>query len=131
VPNDDATVGGWSRLAAAIAAVRSGRQNPVLVLDAGDFLMGTLPHLVARDEGLELGLLSAIGYDDVAFGNMFSPKRPFNRSRCREKATTLWRKQALIFARSTTGICTNWPCRSKQPSRKSQWGFHRANSPEL
>jgi 5'-nucleotidase/UDP-sugar diphosphatase len=68
-PGDDATVGGWSRLAAAIQAVRLDRRNPVLVLDAGDFLMGSLFHMVAREEALELGLLQAMGYDAVALGN--------------------------------------------------------------
>jgi 5'-nucleotidase len=59
----------WSRLAAAIEAVRFERNNPVLVLDAGDFLMGSLFHLLAREQGLELGLLSDMGYDAVALGN--------------------------------------------------------------
>jgi len=68
-PRDDATLGGWSRLAAAIEAARLERKNPVLVLDAGDFLMGSLFHLVAREQGLELGLLQAMGYDAVALGN--------------------------------------------------------------
>ncbi len=68
-PGDDATIGGWSRLAAAIQAVRLDRRNPVLVLDAGDFLMGSLFHLVAREQALELGLLQAMGYDAVSLGN--------------------------------------------------------------
>jgi 5'-nucleotidase/UDP-sugar diphosphatase len=68
-PGDDATLGGWSRLAAAIQAVRRDRHNPVLVLDAGDFLMGSLFHMVAREDALELGLLAAMGYDAVSLGN--------------------------------------------------------------
>ena len=68
-PGDDATIGGWSRLAAAIQAVRLDRKNPVLVVDAGDFLMGSLFHMVAREQALELGLLQAMGYDAVALGN--------------------------------------------------------------
>jgi 5'-nucleotidase/UDP-sugar diphosphatase len=68
-PGDDAALGGWSRLAAAIEAARLQRKNPVLVLDAGDFLMGSLFHMVAREQGLELGLLQAMGYDAVALGN--------------------------------------------------------------
>ncbi len=68
-PNNDATLGGWSRLAAAIAREREARRNPVLVLDAGDFLMGTLFHTVTREEGLELVLLAAMGYDAVSLGN--------------------------------------------------------------
>lgn len=65
----DGTVGGWSRLAAAIAVVRAERSNPVLVLDAGDFLMGTLFHMLAREESLELRLLHSMGYDAVGLGN--------------------------------------------------------------
>ena len=68
-PGNDATVGGWSRLATAIEAERLARRNPVLALDAGDFLMGSLFHLVAREQGLELGLLKAMGYDAVSLGN--------------------------------------------------------------
>ncbi len=68
-PGNDPTLGGWSRLAAAIQAVRLQRSNPVLVLDAGDFLMGSLFHLVAREQALELGLLKDMGYDAVSLGN--------------------------------------------------------------
>jgi 5'-nucleotidase len=41
--NDDNTQGGYARLATAIAARREARmgQGPVLVLDAGDYSMGT------------------------------------------------------------------------------------------
>jgi 5'-nucleotidase/UDP-sugar diphosphatase len=66
---DDATVGGISRLAALIRGVRAARANPVLALDAGDFLMGTLFHMVSREEAVELRLLAAIGYDAVGLGN--------------------------------------------------------------
>lgn len=67
--NDDATVGGWSRLAAAIATMRAQREGVVLTLDAGDFLMGSAFHMVAREEALELNLLQAMGYDAVCLGN--------------------------------------------------------------
>ena len=41
--NDDATRGGYARLAALIAKRKEARkdQGPVLVLDAGDYSMGT------------------------------------------------------------------------------------------
>ena len=35
--DDDATVGGWARIAAAIKSEKAKRTNPTLVLDAGDF----------------------------------------------------------------------------------------------
>ncbi len=67
--HDDATVGGWGRIAAAIKSEKAKRTNPTLVLDAGDFLMGSLFHVVAREEGLELRLLKDMGYDVVTLGN--------------------------------------------------------------
>ena len=67
--HDNATVGGWARIAAAIKSEKAKRTNPTLVLDAGDFLMGSLFHVVAREEGLELRLLKDMGYDVVTLGN--------------------------------------------------------------
>lgn len=66
---DDATVGGWSRITAVIKSEKAKRTNPTLVLDAGDFLMGSLFHMVAREEGLELRLLKEMGYDVITLGN--------------------------------------------------------------
>src|SRR5512137_45248 len=51
---DDATVGGWARIATVIAGAKADRANPVLVLDAGDFLMGSLFHTVSRERAVEL-----------------------------------------------------------------------------
>ncbi len=66
---DDATVGGWSRITTAIKSEKARRPNPTLLLDAGDFLMGSLFHMVAREQGLELQLLKEMGYDVVTLGN--------------------------------------------------------------
>jgi 5'-nucleotidase len=66
---DDQTVGGWARIATVIKSEKTTRANPTLVLDAGDFLMGSLFHMVAREEALELGLMKEIGYDVVTLGN--------------------------------------------------------------
>ena len=66
---DDLTVGGLARIATVVRRVRAERRNPVLVLDAGDFLMGSLFHLRAREEAFELRLLAKIGYDAVGLGN--------------------------------------------------------------
>ena len=67
--HDDGTVGGWARIAATIKSEKAKRTNPTLVLDAGDFLMGSLFHMIAREEGLELRLLKDMGYDVVTLGN--------------------------------------------------------------
>ncbi len=66
---DDATIGGWSRIATIIKSVKKSRSNPVLVLDAGDYTMGSLFHTICREEGLELRILKAMGYDAVGVGN--------------------------------------------------------------
>ena len=66
---DDRTLGGWARLATVIKRVKQERRHPVLVLDAGDFLMGSLFHLLSREEAFELRLLQHMGYDVVTLGN--------------------------------------------------------------
>lgn len=66
---DDGTRGGWARIATVIKDVKSKRANPVLVLDAGDFTMGSLFHMLAREESIELRMMKEMGYDLVTLGN--------------------------------------------------------------
>ena len=69
--NDDATRGGFARLATLIARRKETRagQGPVLVLDAGDYSMGTAFAGATRETGAELQLLSRMGCDATTFGN--------------------------------------------------------------
>jgi 5'-nucleotidase / UDP-sugar diphosphatase len=69
--NDDKTRGGYARLAGLIAKRRAARkdQGPVLVLDAGDYSMGTAFGAATREIGGELQLMSRMGYDATTFGN--------------------------------------------------------------
>jgi len=69
--NDDKTRGGYARIAALIAARKKARevQGPVLVLDAGDFSMGTAFAAASREIGGELQLMAHMGYDATTFGN--------------------------------------------------------------
>jgi len=69
--NDDATRGGYARLATLIAQRKAARndQGPVLVLDAGDFSMGTPFAAASREIGGELQLMARMGYDATTFGN--------------------------------------------------------------
>ena len=69
--NDDSTQGGYARLGSLIAKRKAARkhQGPVLVLDAGDFSMGTAFAAAARETGGELQLMSRMGYDATTFGN--------------------------------------------------------------
>ena len=69
ITGDDRTGGGWARIAAVIKQVKQERSNPVLVVNAGDFLMGSLFHMLSREQAFELRLLSMMGYDAVGLGN--------------------------------------------------------------
>jgi 5'-nucleotidase len=69
--NDDTTRGGFARLAGLIAKRKAERkgQGPVLVVDAGDYSMGTPFGAASREIGGELRLMSRMGYDATTFGN--------------------------------------------------------------
>ncbi|KAF0654737.1 metallophosphoesterase [Cyanobium sp. Copco_Reservoir_LC18] len=69
--NDDTTRGGYARLASLIAQRTAARksQGPVLVLDAGDYSMGTAFSAATRETGGELHLMGKMGYDATTFGN--------------------------------------------------------------
>jgi 5'-nucleotidase/UDP-sugar diphosphatase len=71
INDDDKTRGGFARLATLIAERKSARkdQGPVLVLDDGDYSMGTAFGAATRETGGELQLLSLMGYDVTTFGN--------------------------------------------------------------
>jgi 5'-nucleotidase/UDP-sugar diphosphatase len=69
---DDATLGGMARLATAVGLARARADaagTPVLLLDAGDFMMGSLFELLATREIPELRLMQALGYDATTIGN--------------------------------------------------------------
>jgi len=69
--NDDNTRGGFARLATKIRERRAATEGlgPVLVLDAGDFTMGTAFAAATRETGGELRLLAMLGCDATTFGN--------------------------------------------------------------
>ena len=69
--NDDTTRGGYARLGGLIARRKEARKGhgPVLVLDAGDYSMGTAFSAATRETGGELRLMGRMGYDATTFGN--------------------------------------------------------------
>jgi 5'-nucleotidase len=69
--SDDQTRGGYARLATMIAQRKEARkdQGPVLILDAGDYSMGTAFGSAIGHTGAELQLMSRMGYDATTFGN--------------------------------------------------------------
>ena len=66
---DDMTEGGFSRLASIIKKEKSENPGNILVLDAGDFLMGTFYHYMEEYNPFQLPLMEEMGYDAVALGN--------------------------------------------------------------
>ncbi|MFK8006448.1 MAG: bifunctional UDP-sugar hydrolase/5'-nucleotidase [Saprospiraceae bacterium] len=67
--NDDKTVGGIARVANVIRNQRAKAPDRTLVLDGGDWMMGTLFQTISTFEGAELRLMQAIGYDAAVIGN--------------------------------------------------------------
>jgi 2',3'-cyclic-nucleotide 2'-phosphodiesterase (5'-nucleotidase family) len=61
--------GGYAKLAYLINEQRLLHQNKTLLVDAGDFSIGTLFHTSFLQEASELRLMGKMGYDVVTFGN--------------------------------------------------------------
>jgi 5'-nucleotidase/UDP-sugar diphosphatase len=95
---DDQTIGGWARIATVIRQVKYNRTNPVLVVDAGDFLMGSLFHMLAREQAFELQLLHMMGYDAVTFGNHEFDLKPGGLARILTRAHNLGQIPPLVFS---------------------------------
>jgi 2',3'-cyclic-nucleotide 2'-phosphodiesterase (5'-nucleotidase family) len=66
----DVPIGGYARIAGLIRDIRD-QQAPdtTLVVDAGDFSMGTVFHTLFSTESLELRLMGDMGYDVTTLGN--------------------------------------------------------------
>ena len=69
IVNNDKTIGGFSRISSIIKNETAGFDGVTLVLDAGDFLMGTLFQGIEPATGFELRLMKTMGYDVVCIGN--------------------------------------------------------------
>lgn len=67
--NDDNTIGGFARIAAIIKAEKESNTGTTLVVDAGDFLMGTLFASLEVKTGFQLQLMKTMGYDAIGLGN--------------------------------------------------------------
>ena len=72
--NDDPTRGGFARLATLNAKRKAERQQqgPVLILDGGDYSMGTAFGAATRETGGELQLLSRMDYDATTLIDLYS-----------------------------------------------------------
>jgi 5'-nucleotidase / UDP-sugar diphosphatase len=66
---NDNTEGGFARIAAVILGEKKNNSESALVLDAGDFTMGTLFTSLERKTGFQLRLMREMGYDVLGLGN--------------------------------------------------------------
>lgn len=96
--NADETVGGWSRVAAVIQKIKREKSNPVLVMDAGDYTMGSFFHMLNREEAFELRLLKDMGYDAVGLGNHEFDLKPAGLAATLRTAKARGGAPQIIFA---------------------------------
>ncbi len=71
VSDNDTVLGGFTRIASIIGAVRTEQEKeniPVVVVDSGDFFMGTVYDLAVTDP-ISLKFFQMTGYDAVTLGN--------------------------------------------------------------
>lgn len=98
ITEDDGTKGGWARIATVIKKEKGKRNNPVLVLDGGDFLMGSLFHMIAREEAVELRLMKDMGYDVLTLGNHEFDLKPRGLARILHAAVNKGGMPAVVFS---------------------------------
>ena len=94
--DDDRTLGGFARIATLIQAVRQKNAHPVLVLDSGDFLMGSLFHMLSRERAFELRLMHQMGYDALTLGNHEFDLKPGGLARILESARQYGQLPAIV-----------------------------------
>jgi 5'-nucleotidase / UDP-sugar diphosphatase len=94
----DTTKGGWARVATVLNREREKRNHPVLVLDSGDFHMGSLFHMLAREEAIELRLMKEMGYDVLTLGNHEFDLKPKGLARILHAATAKGGMPPIVFS---------------------------------
>ena len=109
-PDHDGTRGGFERLSAMIRARKAAREGagPVLILDAGDYSMGTAFAAATRETGGELQLLSMMGFDATTFGNHDFDLGPDGTAASIAVAAKAGRVPAVVASNTT--------CRANDPS---------------
>ncbi|MBM4329859.1 MAG: bifunctional metallophosphatase/5'-nucleotidase [Deltaproteobacteria bacterium] len=98
VTGGDDTRGGWARIATILKQEREKRKNPVLVLDGGDFLMGSLFHMISREEAVELRLMKEMGYDAVTLGNHEFDLKPRGLAQILQSAEAKGGMPSIVFS---------------------------------
>ena len=88
ITNNDNTLGGFARLATLFTQEKSKNPDATLILDAGDFMMGSLFHVAEEKTGFQLHLMKEMGYDYTTIGNHefdFGPEAFANMLNAAEK----------------------------------------------
>lgn len=69
VLNNDSVQGGFARLATLLKEQKALNPNGTLIVDAGDFLMGTLFNMNEPHTGFELAMMKKMGFQFTTIGN--------------------------------------------------------------
>lgn len=101
--------GGYARLATAINNERKGKEGKVLVLDGGDFSMGTLFHTIRSTHSPELISMGLMGYDATTFGNHEFEFGPGHLAQALSKAKANSQGRLPVIVASNTAIDTQTP----------------------
>ncbi len=96
ITGNDKTIGGWARIATVIKSTKAKRNNSVLVLDAGDFLMGSLFHMVSREQAFELEIMEKMGFDLTTLGNHEFDLKPEGLARIIESAVAKGKMPQIV-----------------------------------
>ena len=88
--------GGYAKLLSLIRENRDGDRT--LLVDAGDFSMGTLFHTTFMTEAAELRLMAAMGYDVMTFGNHDFDFHPDGLAKALRKARATEKKLPVMVA---------------------------------
>lgn len=101
--NHDTTRGGYARLATLIKQRQAVGQalGPVLVLDGGDYSMGTAFAAAIRETGGELQLLFLMGCDATTFGNHEFDLGPDGTAQAIAVAAKAGRVPAVVVSNTT------------------------------
>lgn len=68
----DTTIGGYARMATVIKSIQESKKNagiPTLLVDSGDFLMGTVYDMTLGDVPVAMEFMNLMNYDAITLGN--------------------------------------------------------------
>jgi len=92
------TSGAYARIASYVTYVRGGAGHPVILVDSGDWTMGTLYDLTIGSRPLALAFMSAMRYDAITLGNHEFDYTPLGLAGMLNTARTSFNFQVPIVA---------------------------------